>query len=141
MSWRPITHLSVSDLETTPVWEWRERNGLEECRPTNLGSVPEADGNTVHIAHTRFMLSDGTVMFGYCSPGDDSSVDYIQPMIINENGHWNIWEGKGSLGILDESDFPLTYDCLVPSESKYLKRTIEEAPNQGPETAYSGPSG
>ena len=35
---------------------------------------------------------DGTILLGYCSPEDDSGLDYTQPTIIYENKHINLFE-------------------------------------------------
>jgi hypothetical protein len=130
MDWRSIDELTVADLKTTPVWEWREQGGKEEVRATTLGSIPEADGNSVHIALTQFTLADGTTMCGFCSPGDDSGLDYIQPVIVSEHGRWNLWEGKKKIPKSDKDVFPLVYECLVKCNGKNLKQTIKEAPNK-----------
>ncbi len=128
MDWRSVDELTVADLKATPVWEWREQGGEEQVRATTLDSIPETDGNTVHIALTQFTLTDGTTMFGFCSPGDDSGLDYIQPVIMSEYGHWNLWEGKKNIPKSDETIFPLVYECLVECEGKNLKQTIGEVP-------------
>ena len=132
IDWRPLKELTVEALQTTPIWEWRESSGAEEVRPTSLDRIPEGDGNTVHLAFTKFNLANGKVKFGYCSPGDDSGLDYIQPVIICDEIHWNLLEGEPPQTLLGKNIFPLIYECLVPCEGKYLKQTIEHHPKKRP---------
>ncbi len=129
IEWRPVEKLTVEALQATHVWEWRESGAVEEVRPTSLDRIPESDGNTVHLAFTKFILANGITMFGFCSPGDDSSLDYIQPVIIWDDIHWDLWKGDPPKKILEKNIFPMKYECLVPCEGKYLKETIKHSPN------------
>ena len=44
-----------------------------------------------YIARTRFVLADGSEWWGYCSPTDDSGLDYIQPVILTPGGPVRFW--------------------------------------------------
>ncbi len=132
IKWCPLGELTVEALKTTPIWEWRENGGAEEVRPTSLDCIPEADGNAVHLVFTKFSLADGKVEFGYCSPGDDSGLDYIQPVIICEEIHWNLLDGEPPQTLSGKNIFPLKFECLVPCDGKYLKQTIEHSSKKEP---------
>jgi hypothetical protein len=138
LDWRPVDELTVYDLNAIPVWEWQECDGGERVRATTLESVPEADGSAVYIAFTRFTLADGTVMFGFCSPGDDSGLDYIQPVIVSEHGHWNLWEGMKNVPKSGEAIFPLVFECLVECEGRRMKSTIQKANRHGKQPTSGG---
>ena len=133
MEWHPISQLSIEDLKSSPVWEWRESEYSEEARPTALDSIPEADGNLVYIALTKFTLLNGEELYGYCSPGDDSGLDYIQPVIILEDCQWNIYEGPLPSQMRERNIFPIAFECLVPCNGKFLKQLISRTHNKGVE--------
>ena len=126
MEWRPIAKLKVDDLWTRPIWEWREIDGAEEVRPTMLDSIPGADGNIVHIALTEFTLANGNTLFGYCSPGDDSGLDYTQPVIIHEGSHWSLYKGNDPMLLQGKKIYPIQYKCLVPCNGVCLKQSISK---------------
>ncbi len=141
MKWRSIRNLDVSDLQHCPVWEWQESDRGEEVRPTDLDSVPEADGNTVHISLTQYTLANGKVMQGYCSPGDDSGLAYIQPVIIHKGNHWNISRSAPPRALSGSGLFPIAYECQVRCDGKILNASIADTQIKDlKQTRHSGPS-
>ena len=130
---KKLRDLTNDDLATTPVWECK--GGLDE-----IATVSKAKGfhdldNTVYVARTRFMLNDGTELFGYCSPTDDSGLDYVQPVIVTHDGHARFWydqrpvhkEPEYLCSIIGKTlgeIFPVQYECLLPVAGQIVKATI-----------------
>ena len=112
MRWKPIEMLTAGDLQRTPVWELRYEGDVEMVRPTRRKSVTD-DTRHGFIVLTRFVYPGGAVAFGYSSPQDPSGMDYIQPTVITETGHWNLFTGKNMTQKPDALLFPLMCESLV----------------------------
>jgi len=126
--------LTNQDLLEMPIWRY------EGDSDDNAVVYPEDDfknPDQVYIARTKFILTDGTIMFGYCSPTDDSGLDYIQPVIVNDSGHAKFWYDNeisetakskyyDVLGKNHDEIFPVQYECLVKYNNKYIKGKILE---------------
>ena len=130
---KPLLALTNEDLAANPIWLYEgETDATAVVQPVD--SLAEPDRRS-YIARTRFTLDDGTVLFGYCSPTDDSGLDYIQPVVIAPSGHISFWrdppdtaptddEVAALLGKPVEHVFPCTFEALVPFEGAHLVRVI-----------------
>ena len=87
-----------------------------------VGFAPAATNS--FIAATSFVLADGTKLEGYCSPDDDSGMDYIQPVLFASgrqvalfpNGDVDssvIIELAELLAKPERHIFPIRWECLV----------------------------
>ena len=130
-----LLDLTNADLEQHPVWRYEGKTD-EEATVWPVPGFEEPDRHA-YIARTRFLLNDGTEHFGYCSPTDDSGLDYIQPVIVVPSGHVRFWydhspphrEPAHACSMLDrlpEQVFPVRYECLIPFEGQQLVGEIRE---------------
>jgi len=127
--------LTVEDLRRNPVWEF-------DGSPDNAATVTavtdfEEPDTRYYIAYTRFQLSDGSVFWGYCSPVDDSGLDYIQPVIICGNEHVALWYDEPPddpprerlrkvLGRELDKIFPISFECQVAFEGTRLAGVVTD---------------
>ena len=82
-------------------------------------------------------LADGSEWWGYCSPTDDSGLDYTQPVILAATGQVRFWydEQPGDpepahacrmLGKRAEQVFPVRFECRVPFEGRFVSGEVGE---------------
>lgn len=84
---KPLHELTLEDLARSPVWRCTGSPDSEaSVERTELSALSEASPE-IFVVRTSFTLSDGSSVAGYCSPTDDSGLDYVQPVIITESGH------------------------------------------------------
>ena len=132
--WKPIGDLTEEDLQTIPVWEWKEASESEFVRPTSLTSLTEYRDGPVHIAVTRFTSACGDVYLGYCSPAD-ARIDYTQPVVFTAKGPLPLWHGDGlseaqraavsALGDELSTFFPIQVECLVPVDGALYAERVD----------------
>jgi hypothetical protein len=143
MKERNLQSLTVADLQQNPVWEYESKfDNLEVwelteiVRPTKRKEISENDTKT-YICLTEFSLGDGTEYIGFCSPQDDSSLEYASPVIIHQNDHIELfssetaWNKNGSskkLGKVRNQVFPINVKCSIPCDGKYYFHVIENFP-------------
>ncbi len=137
---KPLLSLTNEDLAVHPIWLYEgESDVLASVSPSDSFAQPD---QRAYIARTRFTLRNATVMFGYCSPTEDSGLDYIQPVVIGPSGHIPFWrdppetplsdaEIAAQLGKLPEDVFPCTFESLVPFEGVHLVRAIFRSDAKG----------
>lgn len=134
---KPLHDLTIDDLSHTPVWQYEgDRDSEAYVVPSDLASLTEfAQG--VFIVRTTFTLNDGTSATGYCSPADDSGIDYVQPVIITRHGHVRFYyesnppspEPETSLRKLErsfEDVFPVHYRAEVPVDGRLVEGVVSE---------------
>ena len=133
--WKPIADLVKADLIASPVWEWRDDNGLVEVRPAPVELAESSGVDPIYIAATRYIAADGSEFFGYCSPTESSGLDYTQPVALTKAGPLPLWAENGlnsvqvealgaALEIGSSGLFPINLDCLVPVEGVYYNDVI-----------------
>jgi hypothetical protein len=128
-----LRELTNDDLARVPIW-WYEGQSDESASvsPVEAFEHPESKA---YIARTRFVLADGSEWWGYCSPTDDSGLDYIQPVIISAAGHVRFWYDESApepepgracrlLGKQPEQVFPARFECVVPVEGRYVAGVV-----------------
>lgn len=132
----PLHSLTPEDLRTTPVWRYvgvSDEDAVVE--PTGLRALSE-EGSEVYIAVTEFVLRNGQRHIGFCSPADDSGLDYLQPVIVTSRGHVALWLGHAvkqevrvlqwaSIGVSEAEALPITYECPIPVDGRRVTGTIE----------------
>ena len=124
-----LCDLTEADLRLSPIWRYAGETDAEASVFPSL-TFAEAD-RWAYIARTRFVLADGSEWWGYCSPTDDSGLDYIQPVILTPGGPVRFWYEKPApeataahacrlLGRLPEEVFPVRFECVVPFEGRLV---------------------
>ena len=102
---KQVYELTVDDLTTFPIWEFRLDEESEEAqdestvRPyTSSGPLDPVD--RMFIVRAVFTLADGSRMQGYVTPPvrDDASMSTLQPTIVTDRGQVRFWCGTSSPG-------------------------------------------
>jgi hypothetical protein len=102
---KQVYELTLGDLGTYPVWEFRLDAEGEEGRDESTvrpyfapGPLDPAKG--MFVVRAIFTLADGTQMRGYLTPPsrDDASMGRLQPIIVTERGQVRFWCGTATPG-------------------------------------------
>jgi hypothetical protein len=105
---KQVYELTLDDLKSFPVWEFRldeegeeAEEGRDECtvRPCAItGPLDPAD--RMFIVQAGFTLADGSRMRGYFTPPGrgDTSLGTLQPIIVTERGQIRLWCGTKEPG-------------------------------------------
>jgi len=132
---KPLYDLTNIDLQKHPIW--MIEGGPDEQAIIKPAENFDCANERAYIARTKFKLADGTEMFGYCSPTDDSGLDYIQPVIITANGHARFWYDNppnhpepdylcSLLGRNVDRIFPVKYECEIPFEGHHVSGILNQ---------------
>jgi len=131
-----LRDLTPADLERVAVWHYDGAwDDVAEVRATDRAEL-QASADGVYIARTQFSLANGAQFLGFCSPTDDSGLDYLQPVILTSEGPvFFFFEQPASqetlneqwrrLGAGHEQIFPVHYRCLVPVDGTFVTGVIE----------------
>ena len=131
-----LADLTPSDLERVAVWRYAgESDDVARVAATDRSELSERD-HELFIARTHFVLANGTHHVGFCSPSDDSGLDYLQPVILTTGGlvyfHFEdppsqetLEQQWQRLGAGHEQIFPIHFRCLVPVDGHYVTGVIE----------------
>jgi hypothetical protein len=143
-----LRDLTVQDLARCPIWRYE---GLSDDTAT-VSPAPafEQPEREVYIARTRFVLADGSEWWGYCSPTDDSGLDYIQPVLLAPGGPVRFWYDEEPahpeparacqlLGKRPEQVFPARFECVVPFEGRFAGGELREVEVGGEPRANASP--
>jgi hypothetical protein len=132
---KPLRELTVEDLRKTPVWKSLGGSDAEALvEPTSRATLSGSERETF-LAVTEFVLGNGQKHVGFCSPTDNSGLDYVQPVIVTDRGQIRFWfDGPPSrsviadqwsrLGLTESEVFPVKYQCLVPVDGRDVAGTI-----------------
>ena len=129
MKIKRLIDLKESDLEEYPIWEHWYENNIEFVKPSNKSELFESDEKG-YIVKTEFELKNGKKYIGFCSPKDTSGLDYIQPVLLTENGqffifqdnNWTIEEKENELrkiGLKMGEVFPIKYMTKIKCDGDY----------------------
>ncbi|HKB40171.1 MAG TPA: hypothetical protein VKD72_27315 [Gemmataceae bacterium] len=130
-----LRDLTVQDLARCPIWRYE---GLsDESATVSPAPAFEQPEREVYIARTRFVLADGSEWWGYCSPTDDSGLDYTQPVLLAPGGPVRFWYAQEPadpeparacrlLGKRPEQVFPARFECVVPFEGRFARGELIE---------------
>ena len=131
-----LEELTVEDLQASPVWRYEGGSGPAAfIEPAKRDSLSQVD-DEIFLAATEFELSDSSRYLGFCFPADDSSIDYLQPVIVSAGGHVNFWFDEPAspeilsrqwkaLGREPERVFPVEFRCLVPVDGRTVSGLIQ----------------
>jgi hypothetical protein len=126
---QPLKNLTVEDLARCPIW--RYEGPSDDTASVSPAAAFEHPDREVYIARTRFVLADGSEWWGYCSPIDDSGLDYVQPVLLTPSGPVRFWYDESPaepepartcrlLGRPPERVFPVRFECVVPVEGRVV---------------------
>ena len=97
---KQVYELTLHDLTTFPVWEFRLDEEGEEGRDESTVrpfavSGPLDSTDRMFVVRAVFTLADGSRMQGYFTPprGDDASIGTLQPIIVTDRGQVRFWCG------------------------------------------------
>ena len=134
-----LTELTSDDLDEEPVWAYYTTTDDESAMvdPSRKRQISQSDG-TVHVARTRFVLADGTVHIGFCSPQEASGLDYLQPVITTSGAQVRLWFERVPsraeldaqwkvLGRAPEDIFPIQFECDVPVDGVAVRGVVRLA--------------
>jgi hypothetical protein len=102
---RQVYELTLRDLHTFPIWEFRLDDEGEEGRDESTVRPYTASGpldptDRMFIVRAIFTLPDGSSMHGYLTPPGrgDASIGTLQPIIVTELGQVRFWCGTATPG-------------------------------------------
>jgi hypothetical protein len=102
---KQVYELTLDDLGTFPVWEFRLDSEGEEGRDESTvrpctPSSPIDAGDRMFVVRAVFTMADGSTMRGYLTPprGDDASIGTLQPIIVTDRGQVRLWCGTAAPG-------------------------------------------
>lgn len=132
---KALRKLTLEDLARCPVWRY-EGDSEESASVWPVETFEQPD-REAYIARTRFLLADGSVWWGYCSPTDDSGLDYVQPVILAPGGPVRFWydeapaepEPARTCRLLGRSlgqVFPARFECMIPVEGRLVAGELTE---------------
>jgi hypothetical protein len=130
-----LLELTPDDLVKFSVWRV-EGDSDETATVCPVATFNNPDLET-YVARTRFLLADGSEWWGFCSPTDDSGLDYIQPVILTPSGPVRFWYDRPApepepartcrlLCKATDQIFPVRFECIVPFEGRHLTGELPE---------------
>jgi len=100
---KQVYELTLHDLRTFPVWEFRLDEGGEEGRDESTVRPCTASGpldptDRMFVLRAVFTLADGSSMQGYFTPPrrGDASLGTLQPIIVTDRGQVRFWCGTAA---------------------------------------------
>jgi hypothetical protein len=119
-----LAELRPEDFEVHLVWECHGTDDTDALVEPRAVAVVKEGGPTVLLVATEFHLADGTKATGFCSPADDSGLDYLQPVVFSVDKQIPLWRPELGVHATDRicldhgrpaaSVFPIAWRCLVP---------------------------
>lgn len=132
---KPLVQLNPADFEKVAVWRYQgETDATAVVRATDRIELSESE-HGIFIARTQFVLANGAQFVGFCTPTDDTELQYLQPVIVTQSGLVYFWfqqpptqeflrEQWKRLGVGHEEIFPVHFRCTVPVGGHYVTGTI-----------------
>jgi hypothetical protein len=100
---KQVYELTLHDLSTFPVWEFRLDEEGEEGRDESTVRPYTASGpldptDRMFVVRAVFTLADGSRMRGYFTPPGrgDASIGTLQPIIVTDRGQVRLWCGTAA---------------------------------------------
>lgn len=140
---KQVYELTLHDLNTFPIWEFRLNEEGEAGQDESTVRPHTAPGpldptERMFIVRAVFTLADGSRMQGYCTPPrrGDASLGTLQPIIVTERGQVRFWCGTAapspkrlanSYELLEKDAkhvFPLRFESEVELVSGSVKGSV-----------------
>ena len=103
---KQVYELTLQDLSTFPVWEFRLDEKGEEGRDESTVRPYAASGpleatDRMFVVRAVFTLADGSKMRGYFTPPGrgDAGIGILQPIIVTDRGQVRFWCGTTAPGL------------------------------------------
>jgi len=103
---KQVYELTLQDLSTFPVWEFRLDEKGEEGRDESTVRPYAASGpleatDRMFVVRAVFTLADGSKMRGYFTPPGrgDAGIGILQPIIVTDRGQVRFWCGTAAPGL------------------------------------------
>ena len=103
---KQVYELTLQDLSTFPVWEFRLDEKGEEGRDESTVRPYTASGpleatDRMFVVRAVFTLADGSKMRGYFTPPGrgDAGIGILQPIIVTDRGQVRFWCGTAAPGL------------------------------------------
>jgi hypothetical protein len=100
---KQVYELTLADLGTFPVWEFRldqesEADQDESTVRPYIAPVPLDPADRMFVVRAVFTLADGSKMQGYVTPPDrdNDGVGTWQPIVVTESGQVRFWCGTAA---------------------------------------------
>lgn len=100
---KQVYELTLQDLSTFPIWEFRLDEEGEEGRDEATVRPYTASGpldptDRMFVVRAVFTLADGSRMRGYFTPPGrgDASISTLQPIIVTDRGQVRFWCGTAA---------------------------------------------
>lgn len=131
-----LLDLKPADLERSAIWRYAgETDETALVRATERSELSVADSG-LFIARTQFALGNGAQHVGFCSPGRETTLDYLQPVIVTASGPVYFWFDDppsqesllaqwARLGVRGEDIFPVHFRCTVAVDGEFVTGIIE----------------
>jgi hypothetical protein len=126
---KQVYELTLHDLSTFPVWEFRLDGEGEEGRDESTVRPYSALGplnpdERMFVVRAVFILADGSQMYGYLTPPQrgDASVGALQPIIVTNRGQVRLWCGTATP---DSKRLARNYELLGKSANQVFPVRFE----------------
>ena len=113
---KQVYELTLHDLGTFPVWEFRLDEEGEEGRDESTVRPYTASGpldptDRMFVVRAVFTLADGSRMQGYITPPGrgDAGIGTLQPIIVTDRGQVRFWCGTA---VPDAKRLARSYELL-----------------------------
>jgi len=113
---KQVYELTLHDLSTFPVWEFRLDEEGEEGRDESTVRPYTASGpldptDRMFVVRAVFTLADGSRMHGYITPPGrgDAGIGTLQPIIVTDRGQVRFWCGTA---VPDAKRLARSYELL-----------------------------
>ena len=100
---KQVYELTLHDLSTFPVWEFRLDGEGEEGRDESTvraytASAPLDPADRMFVVRAVFTLADGSKLQGYLTPPgpDEASIGTLQPIVVTDRGQVRFWCGTAA---------------------------------------------
>lgn len=134
MSYKLLKDLTPDDLLTHKVWKHWYENEIELVAPTDLEEIP-MNSDQGYIVLTEFTLNNKRKFLGFCSPGDSSGLDYIQPVLFTDKDQVELYKENGwteidksnafeKIGFASVDVFPIVYISKVKCGNQYYQGNL-----------------
>jgi len=140
---KQVYELTLDDLRTFPVWEFRVAEDSPEDQDEStvrpyIGRGPLNPADRMFVVRAVFTLADGSIMRGYFTPPgrDDAGIGTLQPIIVTELGQVRFWCGTAApdakrlahsyalLGKNAERVFPLRFESEVELAGGVIRGSV-----------------
>ncbi len=109
MGYKQIYELTKRDLQEKPAWYFPMDESVEDEMSVRPAKIPgDIDNDLQIIVRTTFTTASDKKFIGYIYWNQTDATEYLQPVILTENGPVTFWNG------------------MMPPDEEYLERVRSE---------------